>query len=387
VRSFFSVSSVVNSFFVKIAEFDSNCYNSHMIREANLLKLSNIKMKSSRLRKIIKENENIIGEKKFIDILVEKKEIKKEEVEKANIDSRLEKQICVLKQENVKMLTIFDEEYPKNLIDLEDSPPILYCRGKVLPKDSNAVSIVGTRRATEYGRTAARTLGKKLSELGITIVSGMAIGIDTQAHIGALEGDGRTLAVMGTGIDLIYPSSNRSLAQKIVEHGALLTELPPLSRALPYHFPARNRIISGLSKAVIAVEAAERSGVFSTVRWALEYGRDVYALPGDINRKVSEGTNKLIKNGAIPLTSYKDILENTELEIKELKEKDIKKIPELSEQEKIVYKALEIKPKSTDVLVNETGLKPNVIMTVMALLELKGLSREVTGKRFIREEL
>jgi DNA processing protein len=358
-----------------------------MIKETNLLKLSNIKMKSSRLRKIMKENENIIGEKKFIDILVEKKKIKKEEVEKANIDSRLEKQICVLKQENVKMLTIFDEEYPKNLIDLEDSPPILYCRGKVLPKDSNAVSIVGTRRATEYGRTAARTLGKKLSELGITIVSGMAIGIDTQAHIGVLEGDGRTLAVMGTGIDLIYPSSNRSLAQKIVEHGALLTELPPLSRALPYHFPARNRIISGLSKAVIAVEAAERSGVFSTVRWALEYGRDVYALPGDINRKVSEGTNKLIKNGAIPLTSYKDILENTELEIKELKEKDIKKIPELSEQEKIVYKALEIKPKSTDVLVNETGLKPNVIMTVMALLELKGLSREVTGKRFIREEL
>jgi DNA processing protein len=182
VRSFFSVSSVVNSFFVKIAEFDSNCYNSHMIREANLLKLSNIKMKSSRLRKIIKENENIIGEKKFIDVLVEKKEIKKEEVEKANIDSRLEKQICVLKQENVKMLTIFDEEYPKNLIDLEDSPPILYCRGKVLPKDSNAVSIVGTRRATEYGRTAARTLGKKLSELGITIVSGLAIGIDTRGR-------------------------------------------------------------------------------------------------------------------------------------------------------------------------------------------------------------
>lgn len=358
-----------------------------MIKETNLLKLSNMKMKSSRLRKIITGNKKILAKKDCIEMLIDKKEIKKEEIEKANIDSRLEKQIHILKQEKVSMLTIFDEEYPKNLIDLEDSPPILYCRGKVLPEDSNSVSIVGTRRATEYGRTAARTLGKKLAELGITVVSGMAMGIDTQAHIGALEGNGRTLAIMGTGIDLIYPSSNRNLASKIVEHGALLTELPPLSRALPYHFPARNRIISGLSKAVIAVEAAERSGVFSTVRWALEYGRDVYALPGDINRKVSEGTNKLIKEGAIPLTSYKDILENTELKIKEKEENDIKRIPDLSEQEEIVYKALEIKPKSTDVLVSETGLNPKIIMTAIALLELKGLSREISGKRFIREEL
>ena len=255
-----------------------------------------------------------------------------------------------------------------------------------MPEDVNAVSIIGTRRATEYGRNAARTLAKKLSGLGITIVSGMAMGIDTQAHIGALEGGGRTLAVMGTGIDLIYPSSNRNLAPKIVERGALLTELPPMSKALPYHFPARNRIISGLSKAVIAVEAAEKSGVFSTVRWALEYGRDVYSLPGDINRKVSEGTNKLIKNGAIPLTSYKDLLDNTDLVTKLQKEKEEKEIPDLSEQEALVYKALEVDPKGTDILVSETGLKPQVVMTAMALLELKGLSREVSGKRFIREE-
>ncbi|MEJ2567441.1 MAG: DNA-processing protein DprA, partial [candidate division WOR-3 bacterium] len=245
--------------------------------------------------------------------------------------------------------------------------------------------IIGTRRATEYGRNVARTLAKKLSGLGITIVSGMAMGIDTQAHIGALEGGGRTLAVMGTGIDLIYPSSNRNLAPQIVECGALLTELPPMSRALPYHFPARNRIIGGLSKAVIAVEAAEKSGVFSTVRWALEYGRDVYALPGDINRKVSEGTNRLIKSGAIPLTSYKDLLDNTELLTTIRKEEEETKIISLSEQEEIVYKALESNPKSTDVLANETGLKPQVVMTAMALLELKGLSREVSGKRFIRE--
>ncbi len=358
-----------------------------MIKETNLLKLSNIKMKSSRLRKIMTENENILGKKDCIEMLIDKKEIKKEEVKKANIDSRLAKQLKILQQENVNMLTIFDEDYPKNLVYLEDSPPILYCRGNILSKDSNAVSIVGTRRATHYGKTAARTLGKQLAELGITIVSGMAMGIDTQAHIGALEGNGRTLAIMGTGIDLIYPASNRNLAPKIVEHGCLLTELPPLSRALPYHFPARNRIISGLSKAVIAVEAAEKSGVFSTVRWALEYGRDVYALPGDINRKVAEGTNKLIKNGAIPLTNYQDLLENTDLEIEERKEEKSTKIPDLSEQEAIVYKALDVNPKSTDILAGETGLEPKDIMPTMALLELKGLSREVSGKRFIREGL
>jgi DNA processing protein len=357
-----------------------------MIKEINLLKLSNIKMKSSRLRKIIIKNKNILGKKDCIEMLIDKKEVKKEEIEKGNIDSRLEKQLRILNQQNVSMLTILDKDYPENLIELEDSPPILYCRGKILTTDSNAVAIVGTRRATEYGKLAARTLGKQLSELGITIVSGMAMGIDTQAHIGALKGNGRTLAVMGTGIDLIYPASNRNLAPKIVENGCLITELPPLCRALPYHFPARNRIISGLSKAVIAVEAAEKSGVFSTVRWALEYGRDVYALPGDINRKVSKGTNSLIKNGAFPLTNYKDILENTRLKIEEKKDKDIKKIPDLSEKEKTVYQILETTPKSTDILAGETGLKPKDIMITMALLELKGLSREVSGKRFIREQ-
>lgn len=357
-----------------------------MIKETNLLKLSNIKMKSSRLRKIIVGNKNILGDEEFIEILIDKKKVREEEILKANKPFLFNKQLGILKEEKVKMLTILDEDYPRNLKDLEDAPPILYCKGNVLPEDSNAVSIVGTRMATEYGKNVARTLGRKLSELGITVVSGMAMGIDTQAHIGALSGGGRTLAVMGTGIDLIYPFTNMNLSQEIVENGCLLTELPPLSPPLPYHFPARNRIISGLSKAVVAVEAAEKSGVFSTIRWALEYGRDVYALPGDINRKVSEGTNKLIKEGAIPLTSYKDILENTDLKIKEGKKKDKKTTLELSETEKLIYKVLELTPKSTDSLAGETGLDPQTIMTTMALLELKGLSREVSGKRFIKEE-
>ncbi len=358
-----------------------------MIKESNLLKLSNIKMKSSRLKKIIIRNENFLEEKDFIERLIENEEIRKEEILKSNKISLLEKQLRILNNQDVRILTIFDKDYPSNLTKLEDAPPILYCRGNLLPKDECAVSIVGTRNATDYGRNVTRTLAKKLAEHGITIVSGMAMGIDTQAHMGALEGIGRTLAVMGTGIDLVYPASNRNLAKKIAENGCLITELSPLSPPLPYHFPSRNRIISGLSKAVIAVEAGERSGVFSTVKWALDYGRDVYALPGDIYRKVSEGTNKLIKNGAIPLTSYKDILENTNFKIKEEKKEEIiKKLPDLNEHEKLVYEALEQKPKSTDILAGETNLSPQIIMTTIALLELKGLSREIPGKRFIREE-
>jgi DNA processing protein len=357
-----------------------------MIKETNLLKLSNMKMKSSRLKKIITGNKDILEKENFIEILLEQEDIRKEEISNSAKAFKLEKQLRVLQEENVRMLTVLDEDYPLNLKDLEDAPPVLYCRGKLSYEDSNAVSIVGTRRATEYGKTAARTLAKKLAGLGITVISGMASGIDTLAHTGALLGKGRTLAVMGTGIDLIYPSSNRNLAKKIVENGALITELPPTSPALPYHFPSRNRIISGLSKAVVAIEAPFKSGVFSTVRWALEYGRDIYALPGDINRSESEGTNKLLKEGAIPFTSYKDILDNTVLSVKEKDEKNEKKVPDLSENEDKIYRVLKVEPKSIDILTKESGLKPQVVMPTVALLELKGLVREIPGKRFIREE-
>jgi DNA processing protein len=357
-----------------------------MIKETNLLKLSNMKMKSSRLKEIITENKKILGKEDFIEILVDKKYIKKEEFLNSSKAFKVEKQLRVLQEESVRMLTVLDGDYPLNLKGLEDAPPVLYCRGELLFEDSNSVAIVGTRRATEYGRTVARTLAKQLSGLGITVISGMASGIDTQAHIGALSAGGRTLAVMGTGIDLIYPSSNRNLARKIVENGALITELPPNSPALPYHFPSRNRIISGLSKAVVAIEAPFKSGVFSTVRWALQYGRDVYALPGDINRTNSEGTNKLLKEGAIPFTSFKDILENTALAVKETNVKNEKKVRDLSENEEKIYKVLEMEPKGIDLLAKEAGLKPEVVMPMMALLELKGFVREIPGKRFIREE-
>ncbi|MCK4420792.1 DNA-processing protein DprA [candidate division WOR-3 bacterium] len=358
---------------------------SQEIKIANLIKLSNLKTKALRLKKILKDNKDILNEEDFINQIRKKRDIShKEATDLKGMD--IEKQLRVLNDKDISILTFEDTLYPKNLLDLEDAPPILYCKGKLLPGDCNAVAIIGTRKATEYGKTVARNMARKLSCRGVVIVSGMARGIDTQAHIGALESRGRTIAVMGTGIDQIYPPGNKNLAPKIMENGALLTELPPFSSPLPYHFPERNRIISGLSKAVIAIQAPLRSGVFSTVKWALEYGRDVYALPGDVTRKVSEGTNRLLKMGAIPITDYRDVIRNTELDILE-KEQIQPQINDLTEDEKRVYLLLEQNPKTADTLAYEAKMKPQHLLGVMALLEIKGFAREVGGKRFIKNDL
>ncbi|MEA1912538.1 MAG: DNA-processing protein DprA [candidate division WOR-3 bacterium] len=337
------------------------------------------------MKKILLNNKEILDEESFINKLKEKRELSNEEIARSK-EFDLKRQLKVLLYDKISIITFEDENYPERFKNLEDAPPILFCKGKLLSEDSNAVGIVGTRRATQYGKIIARRLARKLSSLGITIISGLARGIDTQAHLGALEGGGRTIGVMGTGIDLLYPPGNKNLAQKIVEDGALITELPPNSPPLAYHFPARNRIISGLSKAIIAIQAPLKSGVFSTVSWALEYGRDVYALPGDITIEASKGTNKLLKMGAIPFTGYKDILENTDLKIQEKGIRKEKKVKDLIEDEKKVYNLLNLEPKSAERLAHEADLKPQHLLAVLVLLEMKGLAREVGGKRYIREE-
>jgi len=357
------------------------------VRITNLIKLSNTKIDARRMREIIINYKELLEEENLIDKLQRFGEISYNEVERAK-KVNFEKQLQVLKNDEVSIITFEDALYPENLQNLEDAPPVLYYRGKLSPLDNNAVAIVGTRRATEYGRMVARNLAKELSRRGVVIVSGLARGIDTQAHLGALEENVRTIAVMGTGIDRIYPPGNKNLAHQITKNGVLLTELPPFSPPLPYHFPSRNRIISGLSKAVIAIEAPLKSGVFSTVQWALEYGRDVYALPADITREVSKGTNQLLKLGAIPITGYKDVLNNTDLDIKEKEVEQTEKIENnLPENERKVYRVLEVEPKTVDILAYEAKMKPQEILAIMLLLEMKGLAREVGGKRFIREKL
>lgn len=356
------------------------------IRIKNYLKLSNTKIDAIRMKEILITHKDISTEGKFLHSLYHIGKLSKNEIERAkriNTDMQLK----ILDDKEISIITFKDSNYPINLKSLSDAPPILYFKGNLLSEDNNAVAIVGTRRATEYGKTVARNLAKELSCRGITIISGLARGIDTQAHLGALEGNGRTIAVMGTGIDRIYPPGNKNLASKIINRGLLMTELPPFSPPLRYHFPSRNRIISGLSKVVVAIQAPLKSGVFSTVKWALDYGRDVYALPGDITTEASKGTNRLIKMGAIPITGYKDILDNSELEIVNKKEIRQKKIINLSEDEKRLYDLIEASPKTVDKLVCESNMKPAQILNLLIHLEINGLIREVSGKRFIRENI
>lgn len=214
-----------------------------------------------------------------------------------------------------KICSLDDSFYPRRLAEIADAPPMFYFKGELLPQDEQAIAMVGTRRASAYGRTTATALALSLARAGITIVSGLAVGIDALAHQAALDAGGRTLAVLGNGIDTIYPKQNEALAKSIVERGqgAIISEYPPRTHPNAKHFPARNRIISGLSLGVLVVEAPASSGALLTASIAAEQGREIFAVPGNINAPTSHGTNKLIQDGAKIVTQVEDILDDLNL--------------------------------------------------------------------------
>ena len=210
-----------------------------------------------------------------------------------------------------EIITINDSGYPEQLKTIYDAPKKLYVRGNKEILSNIGIAIVGCRDNTRYGELIAKNLGYNLAKQGINVISGLAKGIDSFAHIGAIYAKGKTIAVLGNGIDTIYPIENDTIAKKIIEYGGcIISEYPPNTKIEKRNFPARNRIISGLSRGVIIVEAKEKSGALITADFALEQGRDVFAVPGPINSKHSLGTNELIKQGAIPITNYKDVLMN-----------------------------------------------------------------------------
>jgi len=272
--------------------------------------------------------------------------------------------------------------YPEILKEISDAPKQLYVRGN-LPKDHNLnFAIVGTRAASDYGRTLTFKIAKELAELGFNIVSGLALGIDTQAHLGALEGKGRTTAVMGSAIDdnSIYPSENLNLVKKIISSGgAIISEYEPGTKSEIWFFPERNRIISGLSRGVLVVEAPEKSGALITARIALEQNREVFAIPGSIFSKNSIGTNNLIKSGAKMVTTVDDILE--ELNLTELKtEKRIGKEENLTEEEKIILKIIEKEPIHTDKICKISKMAAGQVLSIVSVLEIKGIIKNIGGK-------
>jgi DNA processing protein len=276
------------------------------------------------------------------------------------------------------LVTLADERYPALLRKLPDAPALLYVRGTLMPGDELALSVVGTRKATTYGRDAAFQLSKQLAGNGVTIISGLAQGIDTVAHRGALEGGGRTLAVLGCGIDRVYPAENAKLAADVAACGALISEFPVGMPPDARNFPRRNRVISGLSLGVLVVEAPEKSGALITATIAAEQGRDVFALPGNIFSQSSRGTNRLIQDGAKLVIDVADILDELNVTHRTLQTQSAaEQIIPASETEARLMEYLGADPIHIDDLVRLSGLPVAVVNSTLTILELKGLARMV----------
>lgn len=280
------------------------------------------------------------------------------------------------------VITLNDKCYPSALKYTADPPVVLYCRGK-LRHDEVCVAVVGSRRATWYGLDMAKRLSRELAGHNVTVVSGMARGVDSQAHIGALESGGRTIAVLGCGVDRAYPPENRELMKRIIDNGAVISEYLPGTEPIPFNFPARNRIISGLSRGVAVVEASERSGSLITADFALEQGRDVFAVPGNINSAYSAGTNRLIREGARIVTSVADIIEELNLErTAEDMNNSVRKPGgmDLAGNEKSIAQRLVSGPVHIDTIARDCGLSIAVASSVLVMLELSGFVEQLPGK-------
>jgi DNA processing protein len=294
----------------------------------------------------------------------------------------LEAALRRIEASGVQVLTWESPEYPRNLLTIAQPPPVLYLRGTLTPADEWAVALVGTRRASAYGREAARQLGGGLAANGVTVVSGLARGIDAEAHRAALEAGGRTIAVLGSGLDNVYPPENRALAEAISRAGALVSDYPLGTPPDSSNFPPRNRIISGLSKAVVIVEAGEDSGALITADYAAEQGRDVFAVPGSIFQRTSRGTNKLIQQGAKPILGASDILEELNLTLVS-EYKQARLVLPADETEQKLLACLSAEPMHVDDIGALVGLPIAQVSSALALMELKGLVRQAGGMNYI----
>ncbi len=282
----------------------------------------------------------------------------------------------------IQILTWQDEAYPQRLREISQPPPVLYLRGQLLPEDAWAVAIVGTRQATPYGRQVSEQIASFLASNGMTIVSGLARGIDTLAHQAALRAGGRTLAVLGSGVDRIYPPEHRALAEQICEHGALLSDYAPGTPPESANFPPRNRIISGLSMAVVVVEAGETSGALITAEFAAEQGREVFAVPGSILAAQSKGTNKLIQQGALPLLNASDVMQALDL-TRLGQQKAARKILPSDAVEAKLLETLSDEPLHVDEIRSQTGLPVEKVSATLIMMELKGMVRQVGGMQYV----
>lgn len=277
-------------------------------------------------------------------------------------------------------------EYPDKLKNIIDQPEGLYVKGGLPKEHKKAVAIVGARNCTIYGIKAAEYFAYALAKAGVEIISGMANGVDTAAHRGALRAGGITYGVLGCGVDICYPKANRKLYEEIIENGGVISEYPPGTEPLPYHFPLRNRIISGLADLVLVVEAREKSGSLITADTALEQGKDVYAVPGGIFEALSKGCNHLIRQGAGIATEPEDLLRDLGIICEKRRNIFQKNNNSLATKENLVYSHLCLFPKTIDELVRETELPLQQILEILLELEMEGYAREIAKNHFVREK-
>lgn len=308
----------------------------------------------------------------------------------------LQQELARAREACVRILTIEDADYPKLLKQIHAPPPVIYVKGTLLPEDEAAVAIVGTRAATLYGLENAGWFGEDLARCGVTVVSGLAEGVDRAAHEGALKAGGRTIAVVGHGLSTVYPAHHRDLAERVAKSGCLISEFPMWMEPARANFPRRNRIISGLSLGVLVVEAPVQSGALITAHAAMEQGREVFAMPGPISSSQSRGANDLLKDGAKLVCQVRDILEELAPHLKETlrtsasaraeeAHEELVEGSRLTSEESAVFNAVpDGASAGLEAMVRATALQPARLMSVLTGLELKGLVRQTVGRGFSR---
>lgn len=370
---------------------------------------------------------NLVGDiggirlKRLLEFFGKPQDILKAPAEKlravSGIGKEIAHKICALKKEDLdkelrsakklglEIMTFEDEGYPENLKTIYDPPIVLYVKGELRAEDRLSLGIVGSRRASYYGLNTAEKFAYDLSQKGFTIVSGMARGVDTCAHKGALKAGGRTIAVIGSGFNHLYPPENKELSEEIAKNGAVISEFPLDAKPLREHFPQRNRVISGLSLGILVVEAAKNSGALITADFALEQGREVFALPGKVDSATSFGTNGLIKQGAKLVSGVEDIVEEFGLGFAPcvmrhgIKEKNPRSIaesaermvesagPDLLDLEAVLYGWISDQPIALDEIAERAALSIPSILDILLKLQLKKMIKQLPGKQFVRSAL
>ncbi|MEN8243198.1 MAG: DNA-processing protein DprA, partial [Chloroflexota bacterium] len=287
-----------------------------------------------------------------------------------------------LQSQEIDLITWQEEGYPARLKKIATPPPVIYCRGEIITQDQWAIAVVGTRRITPYGRQVTEDIASFLARNGVTVVSGMALGVDSIAHRAALDAGGRTIAVLGSGVDVIYPPENRGLAEEIIGRGAMISDYALGTPPDAGNFPPRNRIISGLSIAVVVVEAGQRSGALITASFAADQGREVFAVPGKIHASQSKGPNRLIRDGAHPLLSPEDLLQALNLTM--VAEHQTARVVLPSDAtEAALYNVLGFEPMHVDEVGSLAGLPIEKVSATLALMELKGMVRQVGSMQYV----